>query len=82
MGAYITNGEGGESDIRGEYPPYLAKIRREEAADVLAYLGGQVHFLNMPHIASARIQQELGNYGLPINSRRVLWSFFLNLGPT
>ena len=21
MGAYITNGEGGESDIRGEYPP-------------------------------------------------------------
>ena len=54
MGAYITNGEGGESDIRGEYPPYLAKIRREEAADVLAYLGGQVHFLNMPHIASAR----------------------------
>ena len=54
MGAYITNGEGGESDIRGEYPPYLAKTRREEAADVLAYLGGQVHFLNMPHIASAR----------------------------
>ena len=54
MGAYITNGEGGESDIRGEYPPYLAKIRREEAADVLAYLGGQVHFLNMPYIASAR----------------------------
>lgn len=54
MSAYLTNGEAGESDVRAEYPPYLATIRREEASKALSYLGGGVHFLNMPDIVAAR----------------------------
>ena len=54
MSAYLTNGEAGESDVQAEYPPYLAAIRREEASKALSYLGGGVHFLNMPDIAAAR----------------------------
>jgi hypothetical protein len=52
--AYVTNGEAGESDVQGEYPPYLADIRRKEAARALAYLDGEAYFLNMSDIAAAR----------------------------
>jgi hypothetical protein len=52
--AYVTNGEAGESDLRAEYPPYLAAIRREEAARALSYLDGEVYFLNLPAVAAAR----------------------------
>ncbi len=54
MSAYVTNGESGESDIRAEYPAYLADIRRKEASNALSYLDGEIYFLNMPDIAAAR----------------------------
>lgn len=54
MSAYVTNGEAGESDVRGEFPPYLAAARREEASKALSHLDSQVHFLNMPDIVAAR----------------------------
>lgn len=54
MTAYLTNGETGESDLRGEYPFKLASIRREEAAQAMEYLDGGAYFLNLPDIASAR----------------------------
>jgi len=54
VSAYITNGEAGESDVQEEYPPYLSAIRRREASNAVSYIGGEVHFLNMPDIASAR----------------------------
>jgi len=53
ISAYVTNGEAGESDIRGEYPSYLAAQRREEASKVMSYLNGEAYFLNMPDIAAA-----------------------------
>lgn len=52
--AYLTNGEAGESDVRGEYPLKLAAIRREEAAQAMEYLDGAALFLNFPDIAAAR----------------------------
>ncbi len=54
MSAYVTNGEAGESDVRAEYPPYLAAVRRQEAAKALSYLDGELYFLNLPDIAAAR----------------------------
>jgi len=51
--AYVTNGEAGESDIRGEYPLTLAAIRREEATGAMTYLDGEAFFLNMPDLLSA-----------------------------
>lgn len=54
MTAYLTNGETGESDLRGEYPFKLAAIRREEAAQAMEYLDGAAFFLNFPDIAAAR----------------------------
>jgi hypothetical protein len=51
--AYVTNGEAGESDIRGEYPMTLAGIRREEATQAMASIDGEAYFLNMPDIAAA-----------------------------
>jgi len=59
MSAYITNGEAGESDVQEEYPPYLSAIRRREASNALSYIGGEVHFLNMPDIASARDSEKV-----------------------
>ncbi len=53
MSAYLTNGEAGESDVQGEYPPYLAVARREEAARAMKRLGCEVSFLNLPDIAAA-----------------------------
>jgi LmbE family N-acetylglucosaminyl deacetylase len=53
ISAYVTNGEGGESDIRGEYPNQLAAERRSEAAKAITLLGGGAYFLNMPDIAAA-----------------------------
>lgn len=57
--AYLTNGEAGESDLRGEYPHHLAALRREEAANALRVLGGEVYFLNMPDVAAAFDTTEL-----------------------
>lgn len=54
MSIYVTNGEAGESDMQGEYPPYLAAVRREEAVRAMAYLGCDARFLNMPDLIAAR----------------------------
>jgi hypothetical protein len=54
VSAYVTNGESGESDVRGEYPNQLAALRRNEAAKALATLGGEEYFLNMPGFGAAR----------------------------
>ncbi|MEK6572295.1 MAG: PIG-L family deacetylase, partial [Bacteroidota bacterium] len=53
MSAYVTNGEAGESDVRGEYPFELAAKRREEATEVMASLEADAYFLNMPDVVSA-----------------------------
>ncbi len=52
--AYLTNGEAGESDVRGELPHELAGVRREEAYAALAHLNGQTYYLNLPHLPAAR----------------------------
>ncbi|MDZ7360260.1 MAG: PIG-L family deacetylase [candidate division KSB1 bacterium] len=54
MSVYVTNGEGGESDVQGEYPPYLAVTRRREAVAAMNYLNSDVRFLNLPDIVAAR----------------------------
>lgn len=54
MSLYATNGEAGESDVQGEYPPYLAATRREEAVRAMAYLGSDARFLNMPDLIAGR----------------------------
>ena len=59
MSVYATNGEGGESDVRSEYPPQLAAVRREEAAKALRHLGGEVYFLNLVDIPSAVNTEEI-----------------------
>ena len=53
VSAYVTNGEAGESDVRGEYPNQLAAVRRTEAARALNMLGGEEFFLNMPDFGAA-----------------------------
>jgi hypothetical protein len=53
ISAYVTNGEAGESDIRGEYPNQLAAERRSEAVKAVTLIGGGAYFLNMPDIAAA-----------------------------
>ncbi|MFQ5632330.1 MAG: PIG-L family deacetylase, partial [bacterium] len=47
---YLTNGEAGESDIKGELPDNRAVTRREEARDAIAYLDGEAYFLNFSDI--------------------------------
>jgi LmbE family N-acetylglucosaminyl deacetylase len=59
LSVYLTNGEAGESDVRSEYPHYLAAQLREEAYQALQHLGGQVGFLNMPHVWAARDSGEV-----------------------
>ena len=46
--AYITNGESGENDLGSSYPNELAALRREEATQAVASLGGKAFFLNIP----------------------------------
>ena len=53
LSTYVTNGDGGESDVRGEYPLQLAAIRRQEASKALDVLGGAEYFLNMPDVVAA-----------------------------
>jgi len=65
MSAYVTNGEAGESDIRAEYPPYLAGILRSEASKAMEFLDGEAHFLNMPDIGSARDTMKVRNLWQP-----------------
>ena len=54
MSAYLTNGEAGDSDVRVEYPNYLAATRRSEADEAISYLGSEAYFLNFPHIVAAK----------------------------
>jgi len=54
LSCYLTNGEGGESDIQGDYPDYIAATRRMEAGEAMTYLDGEVHFFNFLHIVAAR----------------------------
>lgn len=54
MSAYLSNGEAGESDVRGELPPYLAANLRSEAAAALEVIGGEAYFLNLPDVVTAR----------------------------
>lgn len=53
MSAFASNGEAGESDLRTEYPAYLAAVRREEATRAAAHVGAEVHFLNLPELVAA-----------------------------
>jgi hypothetical protein len=51
--AYLTNGEAGEDDLRGEYPMHHAGELREEATKALAKIDGGALFLNMPDVPAA-----------------------------
>jgi hypothetical protein len=51
--AFVTNAEGGESDVRGEYPSQIAAERRMEATEAIRLLDGGALFLNMPDIVAA-----------------------------
>jgi LmbE family N-acetylglucosaminyl deacetylase len=51
---YVTNSEAGESDVRGEYPPHLAAMRRAEAVRAMQRIDGEARFLNLPDIVAAR----------------------------
>lgn len=54
MSAYVSNGEAGMSDVRGELPPYFAANLRTEATAALDIIGGEAYFLNLPEVAAAR----------------------------
>jgi hypothetical protein len=51
--AYVTNGEGGDDDLRGELPMHHAGELREEATKALTKIDGGAFFLNMPDIPAA-----------------------------
>lgn len=53
MSAFVSNGEAGESDLRSEYPAYLAAVRRAEATRAAAHVGAEVYFLNLPDLVAA-----------------------------
>ncbi len=61
MSAYLTNGEAGNSDLRYEYPNYLAATRRAEAHEALKILGVEHNFLafvDIPAVQdSARLEE-------------------------
>lgn len=59
MSAYVTNGEGGESDDASRFPVYQGQKLREEAFQALKYLDGQTRYLNMPDVPSARDIQDM-----------------------
>ena len=52
VSAFVTNGEAGESDVRGEYPNQFAAKRRAEASEAIRTLDGGALFLNMPDIVA------------------------------
>lgn len=83
VSAYVTNGESGESNIQAEYPPFLAGIRRKEASEALSFLDGDVHFLNMPDIASARDTVKVRNLWQPdtlqLRLQRLITTFRPNI---
>ncbi len=54
LSAYVTNGEGGESDLRSMMPNELAAERRSESFAALGALGGDTWYLNMPDVPAAR----------------------------
>ena len=53
LSAFVTNGESGEDDLRGEYPMHHAGQLREEATKTLATIDGGAFFLNMQDIPAA-----------------------------
>jgi hypothetical protein len=53
VSAYITNGEGRESDTEYGYPSIIASIRRTEAASIMDMLDAESVFLNFPHLPAA-----------------------------
>jgi len=54
VSAYVTNGEAGNSDIRYEYPNYLAARRRSEAYEALRILGTDHNFLALVDITTVQ----------------------------
>ena len=81
MSAYVTNGEAGESDIKAEYPAYLANTRREEAFKAVSYLDGEVYFLNMTDIAAARDTQTVRQYWSRDSLQTILKRIITNFKP-
>jgi hypothetical protein len=81
VSAYVTNGEAGESDIRGEYPHLLAGTRRLEAAKVMAFLGGEEYFLNMPDLGAARDTEVVRSGWEPDTLRTHLTKLVTSLKP-
>ena len=79
MSAYVTNGDAGESDIKVEYPQYIAHTRRKEAFNAISLLDGEAYFLNMPDIAAARDTQTVRRYwsgdSLMVKLERVIRKF-------
>lgn len=57
--AYVTNGEGGESDLRGEFGNYRAATRRNEAKAAVTVIGAEAHFLNFADIVAYRDRQSI-----------------------
>lgn len=81
VSAYVTNGEAGESDVRGEYPNLLAGTRRLEAAKVMAFLGGEEYFLNMPDLGAARDTEVVRSQWEPDTLRAHLTKLIASLKP-
>lgn len=79
--AYLSNGEQGESDVQVEYPPYVAFRRRIEAEKVARFLGGDVYFLNLPHVIAARNEDELKKVWEPDSLDRALAQMLNNVQP-
>ncbi|MBF8296436.1 MAG: hypothetical protein HW389_2981 [Bacteroidetes bacterium] len=81
VSAYVTNGEAGESDVRGEYPNQLAAARRTEAAAVMAFLGGEEYFLNVPDIGAVKDTSVVRDFWHPDTLRPRLLKLISDLKP-
>jgi hypothetical protein len=53
VSAYITNGEGRESDSEFTYPSMVASLRRSETAAIMESIETETVFLNFPHLPAA-----------------------------
>ncbi|MDZ7266072.1 MAG: PIG-L family deacetylase [candidate division KSB1 bacterium] len=81
MSAFASNGEAGESDVRSEYPAYLAAGRRAEATRAAAHLGAEVYFLNLPDLAAARDSASVRRVWPADSVRAKLARLFLKFQP-
>jgi hypothetical protein len=79
VSAYVTNGEAGESDLRGDYPLALAATKRSEATQAMTRLGSEAYFLNLPDIAAAsdtaRVRHVWSRDTLQLRLMRVIAAF-------